>query len=85
MKYSLPTGEVVDIDIEDILSIDFTTIHGKQVMQEITIHKDYVKHWQDTDDADINDSLKFSDEPEPEEDAPYDVDIYQQVLKEKLD
>lgn len=61
MKYSLPTGEVVDIDIDDILEIDFTTIKGKQVMQEILHYKDKVKHYKDFDDAIDNDSLKFLD------------------------
>lgn len=61
MKYSLPTGEVVDIDLEDILEIDFTTIKGKQVLQEILHHKDKVKKYKDFDDAIENDSLKFLD------------------------
>lgn len=61
MKYSLPTGEVVDIDLDDILEIDFTTVKGKQVLQEILHHKDKVKKYKDFDDAIENDSLKFLD------------------------
>jgi hypothetical protein len=61
MKYSLPTGEVVDIDIDDILEIDFTTTKGKQVMQEIIHLREKVKHYKDFDDAIDNDSLKFLD------------------------
>lgn len=61
MKYSLPTGEVVDIDLDDILEIDFNTTKGKQVLQEILHLKDRVKKYNDFDEAIENDSLKFLD------------------------
>lgn len=61
MKYSLPTGEVVDIELDDVLEIDFTSPRGKQVLQEIIHHKDRVKKYADFDDAIENDSLKFLD------------------------
>lgn len=87
MKYSLPTGEVVDIDIEDILEIDFKTIKGKQVFQEIMHHKDHVKKYLDFDDAIENDSLKFIDKEEQEKTIDsleeFEAEIYLDILKEK--
>jgi hypothetical protein len=66
MKYSLPTGEVVDIELDDILEIDFKTTKGKQVFQEIMFYKDSVKKFKDFDDAIDNDSLKFLDGIKPD-------------------
>lgn len=89
MKYSLPTGEVVDIDIEDILEIDFKTTKGKQVFQEIMHHKDHVKKYLDFDDAIENDSLKFIDKEEIEKTIDtleeFESDLYLQSLKDKLE
>lgn len=89
MKYSLPTGEVVDIDIEDILEIDFKTTKGKQVFQEIMQHKDHVKKYLDFDDAIENDSLKFIDKEEIEKTIDtleeFESDLYLQSLKDKLE
>lgn len=61
MKYSLPTGEVIDLDIDDILDIDFTTVRGKETLQTIYSMKDRIKKYSDFDEAIHNDSLKFFD------------------------
>ena len=61
LKYSI-NGEVIELDIDDVLEIDFTTVRGKETVQEILALKEHVKHFSDFDDADLNDSLKFYDE-----------------------
>lgn len=81
LKYSLPSGEVIEIDIDDCLQIDFTTIHGKHAMQTIIEHKDYIKNWKDFDAAENNDSLKYQDIPLEE----FDEDIYKAILKDQID
>ena len=49
IKYQLPTGEVIELDVDDYLEIDNTTIEGKQVMQDILYFKDSVKKWENSD------------------------------------
>ena len=62
MKIQLITGETVDIDIDDYLSMDFTTPEGKASCQEILFFKDYVTKWDNSDLAESEDMLKFFDD-----------------------
>ena len=43
IKYQLPTGEVIELDVDDYLDIDNTTIQGKKVIQDIINFKNVVK------------------------------------------
>lgn len=60
IKYSLPTGEVVSLEFDDLEQIDFTTIKGKEVMQEILAAKEHINHYADFDDAIESDMGKYS-------------------------
>jgi hypothetical protein len=83
MKYSLPTGEVVDLDIDDILEIDFFTIKGKEVFQTIHCMKDSIKRYSDFDEAINHDSLKFFDKDKIElnEDIEEDFESNQETYE----
>ena len=97
MKYSLPTGEVVDLDLDDILEIDFTTIKGKETIQEIYYMKDRIKKYTDFDEAIEFDTLKFFDKEKPspksvneldediegESNEDYHSDIYIESIKQQ--
>lgn len=72
MNYTLPTGEVVDLDIDDILEIDFSTPKGKAAMQEIIFYKDYIK-CSSTEEAEIFGSIKFLENDASEEDIFGDI------------
>lgn len=86
IKYQLPTGEVIELEIEDYLEIDNTTTKGKETMQEILFYKDFVKKWESSDLAETEDSLKFMDELIIDISlTEFEGDIYNQVLKDKLD
>ena len=74
VKYNLPTGKVVLLDIEDILAIDSSTPEGIEAMQTIINSVDNTKTWDDFDDAILNDSPRYSEKDiilpeEPEEDS----------------
>lgn len=86
IKYQLPTGEVIELDVDDYLDIDKTTIHGKQVLQDILNFKDAAKKWDNADLAETEDSLKFIDKEQKIIDVSleeFEGDIYKQVLKDK--
>lgn len=61
LKYQLPTGEVIELDLEDYLDIDNSTLEGKRVYQEILCNKNSNKLWENSDLAELEDSLKFFD------------------------
>ena len=85
MKIQLITGETVDIDIEDYLAMDFTTIEGKAVCQEILCFKDYVTKWDNSDLAESEDTLKFFDDIKIKDVSleEFEEDIYKQILKDQ--
>lgn len=86
IKYQLPTGEVIELELDDYLEIDNTTTKGKETMQEILFYKDFVKRWENSDLAEIEDTLKFTDEAIIDISlTEFEGDIYNQVLKDKLD
>ena len=58
LKITLPTGETIEVDADDWLSVDFDTPKGKAAYQEIVYFKDSVKNWANTDLAEIEDELK---------------------------
>lgn len=64
LKITLITGEVVEVDLEDYLQVDFFSTDGKAAMQDIINFKDNVKHWNDVESAETEDSLKFIDKKE---------------------
>ena len=57
VKYTLPTGEVVELDISDILMID----EDPQALQEIIIlsNSNNIKRWVTIEAAIVYDDLKF--------------------------
>lgn len=57
VKYTLPTGEVVELDISDILMID----EDPQALQEIIVlsNNNNIKRWNTIEAAIIYDDLKF--------------------------
>ena len=69
VKYNL-YGQTILLDIEDVLAIDFTTIEGKEALQTIINNKNNTKVWEDFDDAEINDSIKYSDKEPPSSEHP---------------
>ena len=83
MKIQLITGETVDIDIDDYLSMDFTTPEGKAACQEILFFKDYVTKWDNSDLAESEDMLKFFDDIKIKDVSleEFEEDIYKEVLK----
>lgn len=85
MKIQLITGETVDIDIDDYLSMDFTTPQGKAACQDILNYKDFVKKWDNSDLAEVEDMLKFFDEIKikdiPQEE--FEEDIYKEKLRDE--
>ena len=85
MKIQLITGETVDIDIDDYLSMDFTTPEGKAACQDILNYRDSVKKWDNSDLAEIEDMLKFFDEIKikdiPQEE--FEEDIYKEKLRDE--
>jgi hypothetical protein len=86
IKYQLPTGEVIELDVDDYLDIDNTTIDGKKVMQDILNFKDTAKKWDNADLAESEDSLKFIDKEQKIIDVSleeFEGDIYKQILKDK--
>ena len=86
IKYQLPTGEVIELDVDDYLEIDNTTIEGKQVMQDILYFKDSVKKWENSEIAETEDSLKFIDKEPKIIDTSleeFEEDVYRQILKDK--
>ena len=85
MKIQLITGETVDIDIDDYLSMDFTTPEGKAACQDILNYKEFVKKWDNADLAETEDMLKFLDEVIKKEVSleEFEEDIYKQLLKDK--
>ena len=86
MKIQLITGETVDIDIEDYLSMDFTTPEGKAACQEILCFKDYVTKWENSDLAESEDILKFFDDIKIKDVflEEFEEDIYKQILRDHL-
>ena len=84
-KIQLITGETVEIDIEDYLAMDFTTPEGKAACQEILNYKDFVKKWDNSDLAEVEDMLKFFDEIKikdiPQEE--FEEDIYKEKLRDE--
>ena len=79
-------GEVIEVDIDDYLSMDFTTIEGKATCQDILNCKDSVKKWVSTDLAESEDTLKFFDKDEKVIDTSleeFEEDIYKQILKDE--
>ena len=85
IKYTIPTGEVIELDIDDALEIDFTTPKGIATYQEIIFFKDQTKKWDNTDLAETEDTLKFLDEVIKKEVSleEFEEDIYKQLLKDK--
>ena len=86
MKIQLITGETVDIDIDDYLSMDFTTIEGKAVCQDILNYKDNVKKWDNSDLAESEDTMKFFDDDIKIKDdslEEFEEDIYKFILKDQ--
>ena len=86
IKYQLPTGEVIELDVDDYLDIDNTTIQGKKVIQDIINFKNVVKKWDNADLAETEDSLKFIDKEQKIIDTSledFEEDVYKQVLKDK--
>jgi hypothetical protein len=83
MKIQLITGETVDIDIDDYLSMDFTTIEGKAVCQDILNYKDNVKKWDNSDLAESEDILKFFDDIKIKDVSleEFEEDIYKEILR----
>ena len=49
LKYQLPTGEVIELDLDDYLDIDKYTLEGNRVYQEIFCHKNTTKLWESSD------------------------------------
>lgn len=86
LKITLPTGETIEVDADDWLSVDFNTPKGKAVYQEIVYFKDSVKNWANTDLAEMEDVLKFFDKDEKVIDTSleeFEEDIYKQILKDE--
>lgn len=85
IKYTLGTGEVIEIDLLDALDIDFTTPKGKAAYQEIIYFKDNVKKWDNTDLAETEDMLKFFDTPKIKNVSleEFEEDIYKESLKDQ--
>ena len=86
LKITLPTGETIEVDADDWLSVDFNTPIGKAVYQEIVYFKDSVKNWANTDLAEIEDELKFFDKDEKVIDTSleeFEEDIYKQKLQDE--
>ena len=85
MKIQLITGETVDIDIDDYLSMDFTTPTGKAAYQDILNYKDNVKKWDNADLAESEDTMKFFDDDIKIKDVSleeFEEDIYNEILKD---
>jgi len=84
-KIQIITGETIEIDIEDYLSMDFTTPEGKAACQDILNYKDFVKKWDNSDLAEVEDMLKFFDEIKikdiPQEE--FEEDIYKEKLRDE--
>jgi hypothetical protein len=86
LKITLPTGETIEVDADDWLSVDFNTLKGKAVYQEIVYFKDSVKNWANTDLAEKEDELKFFDKDEKVIDTSleeFEEDIYKQKLQDE--
>lgn len=84
LKYTLITGEVIELFIDDILEIDKD---NPSVMQEILCNKNNTLLWADIESACKNDEFKFFDLNKLEEDiSTIDdsdsdrTDIYLEVL-----
>ena len=75
LKYTLITGEVVELEIDDVLEIGTSP----EVMQEILYYKDHIKKWADADEACQFDDLKFIDKDEED----FDYDLYWQKINEE--
>jgi len=84
MKIQIITGETIDIDIDDYLSMDFTTPEGKAACQEILNYKEFVKKWDNADLAEIEDELKFFDDIKIKDVSleEFEEDIYKSILKD---
>lgn len=83
MKIQLITGETVDIDIDDYLSMDFTTPQGKSACQDILNYRDSVKKWDNADLAESEDTLKFFDDIKIKDVSleEFEEDIYKEILR----
>ncbi len=84
INYSLPTGEVAPLDYDDIERIDFTTLEGKEVMQEILAMKDYLNFFTDYDHAIVSDNIKFEKDEKSKSFDDFKRDIYLDTLKDNL-
>lgn len=84
INYSLPTGEVVPLDYDDIERIDFTTLEGKEVMQEILAIKDSINHFVDYDYAISSDNEKFEKDEKHKSFDKFEKDLYLETLKDNL-
>ena len=74
LKYTLITGEIIELEIDDVLQIG----DSPEVMQEILCYKDYIKKWADADEACEFDELKFKDE-----DDDFDYDLFYDKINEE--
>ena len=85
LKITLPTGETIEVDADDWLSVDFNTPKGKAIYQEIVYFKDSVKNWANTDLAEIEDELKFFDDIKIKDVSleEFEEDIYKSILKDE--
>jgi len=84
-KIQIITGETIEIDIEDYLSMDFTTPEGKAACQDILNYKDFVKKWDNSDLAEVEDMLKFFDEIKIKDVSleEFEEDIYKEKLRDE--
>jgi hypothetical protein len=84
MKIQLITGETVDIDIDDYLSMDFTTPTGKAACQDILNYRDSVKKWDNADLAETEDTMKFFDDIKIKDVSleEFEEDIYKAILND---
>ena len=85
LKITLPTGETIEVDADDWLSVDFNTPKGKAIYQEIVYFKDSVKNWANTDLAEMEDVLKFFDDIKIKDVSleDFEEDIYKQKLQDE--
>lgn len=84
LKITLPTGETIEVDADDWLSVDFNTPKGKAVYQEIVYFKDSVKNWDNVDLAETEDTMKFFDDIKIKDVSleEFEEDIYKSILKD---
>lgn len=83
LKITIPTGEVIEVDFDDWMEVDFSTKKGKAAYQEILYFKDNVKKWNNTDLAEIEDELKLFDKEIDISLEEFEEDIYKQILKDE--